>query len=71
MRFMSQGRSLRGWPWAVENKRTGGQCEAWMEALKQNFTFKIEMGLNQRSKHFYKFEGLVLGLERTLEALLI
>ena len=39
------------------NKKEG-QCKNWMEAVKQNFAFKIEMGLNQRSKHFLGLRDL-------------
>ena len=39
---------------AAGNKRREGQCKNWMEAVKQNFVFKVEMGLNQRSKHFLR-----------------
>lgn len=68
---MDEKRSLTGQSWGAEKKKRGSQCEACMEAVEQNFALKKEIGLNQRSKYFQKFEGFVLGLERTLGAFLI
>lgn len=70
MSIMVQEGSFRGWPRGVETMR-GGQCEYWLEAVKRKFVFKRQIGLNQRKKHFLKFEGFVLSLEKTLKALLM
>lgn len=62
MRFMAQEGSFRGWPWGVENMRES-QCENQLEAVKQNFALRRQIGLNQRKKHFCKFSVLILSLE--------